>query len=376
MLIPSIPGGAGFSSQDSDLSVFKVSDYMTGPRRSGTGAGSVDDWPAFRSCVDACFAAGGGVVLIDLPIWFLSATGGDWNGTALGASNVIFKGYLDAAPVTIDSFNDIVMTLSNLDFLGFEDIIFLGGSDGGDCQTVVETNVWRAYFHRCQFVNVASVGGMLTSDGTWTTLRNCRIGGCGTANGPGLIHCRNTSQLLMEDCFTIDYGMVSGRLYVGKTNPNLPWVYYTGNQPAAGHQQAPSQIGLVIRDSFFDEGRQWTVLVEKENPAGLPMRSVILENVINNLWGGTGGGGYSISGVDTVLINGGEFAWAEFPKGVVLRDVRHGHIERLNNKTGGTVEVDADSTVTFLKLLESPNMTMKAGSNPGLLVHQFNGVDI
>lgn len=351
--------------------VFAVGDY--GPRSDGVG----DDMPAFRRCVDACVAARGGKVVVDCPL-LLTSAGGAWDGATL-TSNLAIEGRGDGSVINVQCPSQTPMQFSNFDLVTLRDLVFLGSpSDLDDCGILLALNASQTIIDGCNFTHVSAVAAVLYYTGGTNYIVRSKFGGSAInhPDGLGMIAAASGgANLIMDMCEVIDYGNVLGFNHSGKTNNNKPWVWFRGNAQPTGAITGTSGVDLRISNTLFDEGRRFAVDAAWADSGLAPLRSVILDNVcLNNHPGTLGdGGGLNIAGVDSFEWSGGELAWNP-ALAAKLRNVRHARFSRVKNYTGTTSNIDTDSTVTYLEVLECPGLAI-AGT-PGLVVHKLNGVDV
>lgn len=372
MLIPSLFGAGSSGGISTVNGVYSVSSFS--PFSDGTH----DDLPAFIACVNACVAAGGGIVDVDVPLWFLGSTGGSWDALVVGASNVIFNGRGDGAPINLKC-TATPITLANFNLVRFVDLVFYSSdtsSPVADCPTLVNGHSWQMIFEGCSFINLLSTNELLSLFLSKFVFRDCKFGGCGTLNGPGIIRTFQGAKLILDDTDIIDYGWVKGVNYNGRTNPIFPWVHFRSNGSIPGEPTSVADgCGLHVRDCFFDEGRTWALDVDLEDPDKPRIHTVIVEDTSLDI-GVQTGGGYQLSGIDNLWVAGGDMGLHTVLNGMVLRNIRHAKIERVLVNTGAPCVIDADNTVTFIEVYECPGFSKSGGWAPGLGIWKLNGVDV
>lgn len=342
---------------------FAVSNY------SPASDGVTDDFPAFAACVNACLTAGGGEVLIDVPLWFLGSGAGTWDGVARTASNLIFRGRGDATPITLGTSSN-PFNLSNFNLVAWLDLVFIGKASVGSCTALSYCNVTQGIFQRCIFLNVvASAAPMIACVGGIWTMRDCKVGGCGTSVGPGLIWVAAGSKLLMDEVVCFDYGTSRGVTYSGRTNPSYPWVKYEDNE-ATGTQVGADPVGLHVRDSFFDEGCLHAIAAARTGGVGNKIRAVLVENTAFN---GPGAAVIDVDSVQLLRVSDCSFGWNASPA-VKARNVRYLVVERCDSVITAGNTIDADATVATAYLVENSNMAHAVGFAPVALIEQVAGV--
>jgi hypothetical protein len=367
MLIPSLEGS--FLAELTVRTQFLVSNY--GPYSNGTN----DDLPAFIACVTACAAAGGGEVVVDVPLWFLGSTPGSWNGLASGISNLVVRGHGDGSVIRVNCPTITPLSFANFNLLAFVDLVFLGTGSAFDCVQLFAGHSWQLLFERCSFINLRASAAVLSLFNFTPMLLNCKFGGCGSNSGPAVINCEPGGSVLLHNTHMIDYGYALGTVFNGRTNPIYPWVRFRGY--GTGGIGTPVGDGVAVHavDCFFDEGCLYAIDVGLLDTDHNRISNVVIENCSGDL-SDTDGGAFSIAGVDSLKISGGDFGLGSITTAIKLRNVRYASVERFHINNGGTGAIDADSTVTYAEILECPNLVKSGSWAAGKTVMRFNGVDV
>lgn len=368
MLIPSLfdPG----ASEDTVNGLFPVSLY--GAHSNGTD----DDMPALIACVAACMAAHGGRVLIDVPLWLkgtVDIPGGLWDGLASGASNLIIQGMADASTITVDCAGKTPFAFSNWNQVSLLDLVFVGGPTTPTCDYVIFGTAWQMFVERCVFMHLQATTAVLGLYQSNRYMSECKFGSCGAVN-QATIYCPGGGSFVMEKTHFIDYGWANGINYNGRSTNGRPWVKYRGNG-STGAQPTGGGDGVAVHlsDCYFDENANHALDVAKEDGAGSRIRNVAIDNCSGN-YAVLLSEAYSISGVDSVKIEGGDWGWNTVTTSITLRDVRFARIDRFFSATAS--KVDADNTVTAAEILECNGLSKSSGWAAGHTVMRYNGVDV